>query len=434
MKKLLWIVVLGLLCFNTTFAADNIKPKKTPLKKLSKQLGNGELVKIQSYQAANYKAIKEGWYKESPIKVEALLTFPDGKGPFPVLLLVHSSGGAKEFTEDYLEFMRDQQKPLLDMGIATMYLDNFSARGTKNTYRDQSKASIWSTYVDALQDDIFSKTGRVHTSFNQTIAATGRLSSSNPNLQNIPIRTEMGREIRKAFVVEGNNHLLSADYSQVELRVLAHLSEDEALVDAFQMGEDIHTRTACEIFGTSPERLDAEARRMAKAVNFGIVYGLSAFGLSKQLKIYPKDAKKFIDQYFALYKKVKVYMEETVAQAKEVGYTLTIMNRKRYLPDLKSQNRQVRESAERIAINSPVQGSAADLIKLAMIQLTEQIRKQKLKSRMILQVHDELVFECPENEEQKMRALIKKEMEEVVPLKVPLVVDIGWGKNWNTAH
>ena len=300
------------------------------------------------------------------------------------------------------------------------------------TYRQLVK--LKSTYVDALQDDIFSKTGRVHTSFNQTIAATGRLSSSNPNLQNIPIRTEMGREIRKAFVVEGNNYLLSADYSQVELRVLAHLSEDEALVDAFQMGEDIHTRTACEIFGTSPERLDAEARRMAKAVNFGIVYGLSAFGLSRQLKIYPKDAKKFIDQYFALYKKVKVYMEETVAQAKEVGYTLTIMNRKRYLPDLKSQNRQVRESAERIAINSPVQGSAADLIKLAMIQLTEQIRKQKLKSRMILQVHDELVFECPENEEQKMRALVKKEMEEVVPLKVPLVVDIGWGKNWNTAH
>ena len=220
----------------------------------------------------------------------------------------------------------------------------------------------------------------------------------------------------------------------MELRVLAHLSEDEALVDAFQMGEDIHTRTACEIFGTTPDRLDAEARRMAKAVNFGIVYGLSAFGLSKQLKIYPKDAKKFIDQYFALYKKVKVYMEETVAQAKEVGYTLTLMNRKRYLPDLKSQNRQVRESAERVAINSPVQGSAADLIKLAMIRLAEQIRKQKLKSRMILQVHDELVFECPEDEEQEMRALVKKEMEEVMPLKVPLIVDIGCGENWNTAH
>lgn len=300
------------------------------------------------------------------------------------------------------------------------------------TYRQLGK--LKSTYVDALQEDIFSKTGRVHTSFNQTVAATGRLSSSNPNLQNIPIRTEMGREIRKAFTAEGSNYLLSADYSQVELRILAHLSEDDALIEAFQMGEDIHTRTACEIFGTSPDRLDAEARRMAKAVNFGIVYGLSAFGLSKQLKIFPKDAKKFIDQYFALYKKVKVYMEETVAQAREVGYTMTIMNRKRYLPDLKSQNRQVREAAERVAVNSPVQGSAADLIKLAMIQLAKKISEKKLKSRMILQVHDELLFECPEDEEQEIRALVKKEMEEVVPLKVPLVVDMGWGENWNTAH
>ena len=299
-------------------------------------------------------------------------------------------------------------------------------------YRQLGK--LKSTYVDALQDEIFSKTGRVHTSFNQTVAATGRLSSSNPNLQNIPIRTEMGREIRKAIIAEGNNHLLSADYSQVELRILAHLSGDEALIEAFQMGEDIHTRTACEIFGTSPDRLDAESRRMAKAVNFGIVYGLSAFGLSRQLKIYPKEAKKFIDQYFALYKKVKVYMEKTVAEAKEVGYTQTMMNRKRYLPDLKSQNRQLREAAGRVAINSPVQGSAADLIKLAMIRLAQKIRKKKLKSRMILQVHDELVFECPEEEEQEMRALVKKEMEGVVALKVPLVVDMGWGKNWNTAH
>jgi len=299
-------------------------------------------------------------------------------------------------------------------------------------YRQLGK--LKSTYVDALQDEIFSKTGRVHTSFNQTVAATGRLSSSNPNLQNIPIRTEMGREIRKAFIAEGNNYLLSADYSQVELRILAHLSGDEALIEAFQMGEDIHTRTACEIFGTTAERLDAEARRMAKAVNFGIVYGLSAFGLSRQLKIYPKEAKKFIDQYFALYKKVKVYMEETVAEAKEVGYTRTMMNRKRYMPDLKSQNRQVREAAGRVAINSPVQGSAADLIKLAMINLAQKINEKKLKSRMILQVHDELVFECPQEEEQEMRALVKKEMEEVHPLKVPLVVDMGWGKNWNTAH
>jgi len=299
-------------------------------------------------------------------------------------------------------------------------------------YRHLGK--LKSTYVDALQEDIYRKTGRVHTSFNQTVAATGRLSSSNPNLQNIPIRTEMGREIRKAFIAEENNFLLSADYSQVELRVLAHLSDDEALIEAFQCGEDIHTRTACEIFGTTPERLDAEARRMAKAVNFGIVYGLSAFGLSRQLKIYPKEAKKFIDQYFAVYKKVKTFMEETVAQATETGYTLTLMNRKRYLPDLKSKNRQVREAAGRVAINSPVQGSAADMIKLAMIQLAEKISQQNLESRMILQVHDELVFECPEDEEQEMRALVKQEMEGVIKLKVPLVVDMGWGKNWSAAH
>ncbi|MZH05160.1 MAG: DNA polymerase I [Nitrospinae bacterium] len=299
-------------------------------------------------------------------------------------------------------------------------------------YRQLGK--LKSTYVDALQEEIFSKTGRVHTSFNQSVAATGRLSSSNPNLQNIPIRTEMGREIRKSFIAEEGNQLLSADYSQVELRILAHLSEDESLIEAFNDGEDIHTRTAIEIFGTTAERLDAEARRMAKAVNFGIVYGLSAFGLSRQLKIFPKDAKKFIDQYFQLYKNVKVYMEETIEAARKTGYTLTLMNRKRYLPDLNSKNRQAREAAERVAINTPVQGSAADLIKLAMINLDREIKARNLKSRMILQVHDELVFECPPQEEEKMRALVKKEMEEVMPLKVPLVVDMGWGKNWNDAH
>ncbi|MDG1928518.1 MAG: DNA polymerase I, partial [Nitrospinaceae bacterium] len=295
-------------------------------------------------------------------------------------------------------------------------------------------AKLKSTYVDALQEEIFGKTVRVHTSFNQSVAATGRLSSSNPNLQNIPIRTEMGREIRKSFIAEKGNKILSADYSQVELRVLAHLSEDEALIDAFINGEDIHTRTAVEIFGTTAERLDAQARRMAKAVNFGIVYGLSAFGLSRQLKIFPKEAKKFIDKYFELYKNVKIYMERTVEDARDIGYTLTLMNRKRYLPDLNSKNRQAREAAERIAINSPVQGSAADLIKLAMINLDREIAQKKLNSRMILQVHDELLFECPSEEEEVMRALVKKEMEEVMALKVPLVVDIGWGDNWNDAH
>ncbi len=299
-------------------------------------------------------------------------------------------------------------------------------------FRQLSK--LKSTYVDALPDYIDTQTGRVHTSFNQTVAATGRLSSSNPNLQNIPIRTEVGREIRKAFIGKRENQLLSADYSQIELRILAHLAEDPALIKAFKKGEDIHSRTAAEIFGQSLDKVDAVARRMAKAVNFGIVYGLSPFGLSRQLKISPKEAKAFIDQYFELYIKVKMFMDETIQTARKRGYTLTLFNRKRYLPDLNSKNKQVRGAAERIAINSPVQGSAADLIKKAMIRLHPKMIKKKLHSKIILQVHDELLFECPPNEKKEMEILVKKEMEEAQLLKVPLVVDIGWGKNWNDAH
>ena len=300
------------------------------------------------------------------------------------------------------------------------------------SYRQLAK--LKSTYVDALPREIFKNTGRVHTSFNQTVAATGRLSSSNPNLQNIPIRSDMGKEIRKAFTAEGDNMLLSADYSQIELRLLAHLSKDRALKDAFDKGEDIHARTAADIFGSSLDKVDENSRRMAKAVNFGIIYGLSAFGLSRQLNISRKDAKDFIDQYFLLYSKVRGFMDNTIAEARECGYTLTMFNRRRYLPDLKSDNRQVRESAERVAINSPIQGSAADLIKVAMIRLSRNLKKMKLNSKMILQVHDELVFECPVREKKEIESLVRKEMEEACTLSVPLVVDIGWGKNWNEAH
>jgi len=300
------------------------------------------------------------------------------------------------------------------------------------SYRQLAK--LKSTYVDALPGEIFKNTGRVHTSFNQTVAATGRLSSSNPNLQNIPIRSDMGKEIRKAFTAEGDNMLLSADYSQIELRLLAHLSKDRALKDAFDKGEDIHARTAADIFGSSLDKVDENSRRMAKAVNFGIIYGLSAFGLSRQLNISRKDAKDFIDQYFLLYSKVRGFMDNTIAEARECGYTLTMFNRRRYLPDLKSDNRQVRESAERIAINSPIQGSAADLIKVAMIRLSRNLKKMKLNSKMILQVHDELVFECPVREKKEIESLVRKEMEGACTLSVPLVVDIGWGKNWNEAH
>ncbi|MFQ5673193.1 MAG: DNA polymerase I [Nitrospinales bacterium] len=295
-------------------------------------------------------------------------------------------------------------------------------------------AKLKSTYVDALPREINPKTGRVHTSFNQTVAATGRLSSSDPNLQNIPIRSEIGREIRKAFIVGGDWEMLSADYSQIELRILAHLSGDEALMAAFKKGEDVHSRTAAEIFGVSLDEVDAAARRMAKAVNFGIVYGLSAFGLSRQLGITPGEARTFIDQYFDLYKNVKTFMDDTIETARARGYTTTLMNRKRYLPDIDSRNKQVRAAAERVAINSPVQGGAADLIKVAMIRIHRRLKNEKLRSKMILQVHDELVFECVPQEKKQMQTLVKKEMEDVYPLAVPLVVDLGWGKNWDEAH
>ncbi|GJL79094.1 MAG: DNA polymerase [Nitrospinaceae bacterium] len=299
-------------------------------------------------------------------------------------------------------------------------------------YRQLQK--LKSTYVDTLPKEIDRKTGRVHTSFNQTVAATGRLSSSDPNLQNIPIRTEMGQEIRKAFISEDGNLLMSSDYSQIELRILAHLSQDETLIKAFKKGEDIHSRTAAEIFGTTLEGVDKDARRMAKAVNFGIIYGLSAFGLSRQLKIAMNEARKFIDQYFALYPNIKTFIDHSIAQAREKGFTTTIMNRKRYLPDIHSKNKQVKQAAERIAINSPIQGSAADLIKVAMINLSEKMQQKKLQSKMILQVHDELLFECPPREKQEMHDLVKQEMEGVYQFSVPIVVDMGWGKNWNEVH
>ena len=299
-------------------------------------------------------------------------------------------------------------------------------------YRQLSK--LKSTYVDTLPEEVNKKTGRVHTSFNQTVAATGRLSSSDPNLQNIPIKSDIGKEIRAAFIVEEGNSMLSADYSQIELRIMAHLSDDPALIAAFQRGEDVHSRTAAEIMGRALEEVGENERRMAKAVNFGIIYGLSTFGLSRQLKISPKEAKAFIDQYFQLYKNVKSFMEETVKESAERGYTKTLMNRKRYLPDLNSKNHQARKAAERIAINSPVQGSAADLIKVAMINLSSKLKTNNMRSRMILQVHDELIFECVPNEESELESLVKQEMEGVFDLKAPLIVDTGWGANWNEAH
>ena len=291
-------------------------------------------------------------------------------------------------------------------------------------------AKLKSTYVDALPVLLNSCTQRLHTTFNHATTATGRLSSTNPNLQNIPIRTELGREIRAAFIAEPGFVLLAADYSQIELRLLAHYSEDKLLTEAYRRGDDIHTLTASEVFGIPPLMLDAEHRRRAKAVNFGIVYGLSAFGLAQQLGIEPREAKKFIEAYFEKYKGVRAFIDRTLEETRREQKVRTLLGRIRPIPDINSRNANMRGFAERTAVNSPLQGTAADLIKLAMIRIDQQILTRRLKSRMTLQVHDELVFEAPVAEVEEMRELVRQQMEEVYPLRVPLRVEIGVGKNW----
>jgi DNA polymerase-1 len=299
-------------------------------------------------------------------------------------------------------------------------------------YRSLSK--LKSTYVDALPQLVNPSTGRVHTSFNQTVTATGRLSSSDPNLQNIPIRSPEGRRIREAFVPEEGSLILSADYSQVELRVLAHLSCDTSLIETFQRDEDIHAATAAEIFHVSPEQVNPEMRRLAKVINFGIIYGMSAFGLSKELAVPPSVAQAYIANYFQKYHGVRDYIDKSLELARERGYVTTLMNRRRYLPDIGSSNRSVRQFAERIAINAPIQGTAADLIKVAMINIHERLLQERRKSKLILQIHDELVFEVPEKELDPIKIMVKEEMEGVVKLYIPLKVDVGVGKNWAEAH
>ncbi|HET9697775.1 MAG TPA: DNA polymerase I [Terriglobales bacterium] len=295
-------------------------------------------------------------------------------------------------------------------------------------YRQLTK--LKSTYVDALPTLLNSCTKRLHTTFDQTNTATGRLSSKNPNLQNIPIRTELGREIRAAFIAEPGHVILSADYSQIELRLLAHFSEDPLLVEAFGRGEDIHTLTAAQVFGVPPMLINAEHRRRAKAVNFGIVYGQTPFGLAQVLGIEQKEARQFIEAYFAKYTGVRKWLDQIVEQAHHDKKVTTMFGRVRPLPDIDSRNPNLRGFAERTAMNTPLQGTAADLIKLAMIRLDSDLRERKLKSRMTLQVHDELVFEVPEDEVNEMKALVRERMEQVHPLRVPLVVEIGVGRNW----
>ncbi|MBZ5720517.1 MAG: DNA polymerase I [Acidobacteriia bacterium] len=295
-------------------------------------------------------------------------------------------------------------------------------------YRQLTK--LKSTYVDALPAMLSATSGRLHTSFGQTGTATGRLSSANPNLQNIPIRTELGREIRAAFTAEPGHVLLAADYSQIELRLLAHFSRDPLLVEAYRRGDDIHTLTASQVFGVPPLMVTADHRRQAKVVNFGIVYGLSAFGLSQQLGIDPGEAKKFIDAYFEKYSGVRKFIDATLEEARREQRVKTLFGRVRPIPDINSKNFNLRGFAERTAVNTPLQGTAADLIKVAMIRIDAALRERGLKSRMTLQVHDELVFEVPEAELDAMKSLVREQMEKAHPLSVPLLVEIGVGPNW----
>jgi len=295
-------------------------------------------------------------------------------------------------------------------------------------------AKLLSTYVDPLPLLIHPETGRIHTSFNQTVAATGRLSSTDPNLQNIPIRTEDGRRIRAAFVPEPGKVLIGADYSQIELRILAHLTGDPVLVQAFTTGEDIHTRTAAEVFVVMPLTVTSEMRRRAKVINFGIIYGMGPQRLSRELAIPLPEAQRYIKNYFARYAGVTRYIESTLAEARRQGYVSTLLKRRRYLPELGSPDDGLRSFAERTAINTPVQGSAADLIKLAMVRLEARLPREGAPAAMILQVHDELVFEADAARVEQATAIIKEEMEQVMPLAVPLAVDIRAGQSWDEVH
>ena len=386
---------------------EGIRIDKATLDKFSKELQK----MIDSYTKKIYKAAGEEFNISSPKQLQVIL--------YEKLGLTSGRKTKTGYSTDAraLENLKGEHE------IIEMILD----------YRQASK--LKSTYTDSLPNLINSKTGRVHTDFNQTIAATGRLSSINPNLQNIPIRTEMGKEIRKAFVPRDKNYvLLSADYSQIELRLLAAICKDPGLMKAFKSGEDIHRSTAALVFMVDPEDVTPDMRRKAKEVNFGILYGIGPFGLKTRLGITQSHAKEIIETYFKTFKKVKNYMDDSVKKAKENGYSETLLGRRRYLKNINSNNRVVRQFEERVAINMPIQGTAADMIKIAMINIQKELEKRKTKTKMVLQVHDELLFDAHKDEVDDLRPVIKKLMENAIPLDVPIVVDTGIGDNWLDAH
>jgi DNA polymerase-1 len=299
-------------------------------------------------------------------------------------------------------------------------------------YRGLKK--LLSTYIDALPLLINLKTGKIHTSFNQTVTATGRLSSSNPNLQNIPIRNEDGKQIRKAFIPEEGCEFFSADYSQIELRIMAHLSGDPNMIEAFREGDDIHAATAAKVYKIGIDEVTREQRSKAKTANFGIIYGISVFGLAERMNVPRSEAKELIDGYFQTYPKIKEYMDQSIERARMNGYIETIFGRKRFLPDINSHNAVVRGYAERNAINAPIQGSAADIIKVAMVRIYQRFQAENIRSKMILQVHDELNFSVYPEERDKVQSIVIEEMEKAYKMQVPLRADCGWGNNWLEAH
>ena len=320
-----------------------------------------------------------------------------------------------------------------DEATLTAIIDKHPVVGKILEYRAVKK--LLSTYIEPFPSYVSSIDGRVHTTFNQALTATGRLSSSAPNLQNIPVRTERGREIRKAFVPgTADGVIVSADYSQIELRIMAHLSQDKHLVEAFRNGIDIHSATAEKIFGVAHEEVTPDQRRVAKTANFGIMYGISSFGLAQRLGISRTEAKKLIDDYFAAFPAIRAFIDDTVAAARENGYVETLFGRRRYLPDINSKNATVRALAERNAVNAPIQGTAADIIKMAMINVDRKLTEASLKSKMVLQIHDELLFDVPEVETRTLMKVVKDCMENVMELSVPLTVECNYGKNWLEAH
>jgi DNA polymerase-1 len=386
---------------------NGVKVDVPMLKKQSKQLAK----RIIEIEKQAFEVAGESFNLASPKQIQAIL-FDQQQLP----VIRKTPKGQPSTAEDVL------QELAVDYELPRLILQH------------RSMSKLKSTYTDKLPEQVNAQTGRVHTSYNQTVAATGRLSSTDPNLQNIPIRSEEGRRIRQAFIAEKDCCLLAADYSQIELRIMAHLSQDRNLLKAFSEGLDIHKATAAEVFGVSVDDVDSNQRRAAKAINFGLIYGMSAFGLAKQLGIGRYEAQEYVDLYFTRYPGVKAYMDSTRAKAHDQGYVETVFGRRLYLPEINSRNGQRRQYAERTAINAPMQGTAADIIKRAMIDVDQALTAKKLDARVVMQVHDELVVEVAEKQADKLAKLLHSSMESAAELSVPLIVDVGKGRNWDEAH